>query len=267
MQLNEKTITEAIVTRFYDKFRSAFELDVAIVGAGPSGLTAAYKLASEGFNVAIFERKLSIGGGMWGGGMTYNIIVVQEQGKRILEEMGLNPEPYSEGYYTLDAVEATTTLASKACQAGAKVFTCMSVEDVVIREEKEQKRVNGLVINSSPVEIAGLHVDPLVLHSRFVVEATGHDTEMLKTLVRKNGITLKTPSGGIQGEQSMWADLAENSTVDNTQEVFPGVYVCGMAANACFGSYRMGAIFGGMLLSGEKVAEDIARQLRQKDTA
>jgi thiamine thiazole synthase len=143
----------------------------------------------------------------------------------------------------------------------------MSVEDVVIREEKEQKRVNGLVINSSPVEIAGLHVDPLVLHSRFVVEATGHDTEMLKTLVRKNGITLKTPSGGIQGEQSMWADLAENSTVDNTQEVFPGVYVCGMAANACFGSYRMGAIFGGMLLSGEKVAEDIARQLRQKDTA
>jgi thiamine thiazole synthase len=35
-----------------------------------------------------------------------------------------------------------------------------------------------------------------------------------------------------------------------------------MAANATFGSYRMGPIFGGMLLSGLKVAEQIAAQLR-----
>jgi thiamine thiazole synthase len=35
-----------------------------------------------------------------------------------------------------------------------------------------------------------------------------------------------------------------------------------MAANASFGSYRMGPIFGGMLLSGEKVAAEIAARLR-----
>jgi sulfide-dependent adenosine diphosphate thiazole synthase len=38
--------------------------------------------------------------------------------------------------------------------------------------------------------------------------------------------------------------------------------VCGMAANASFGSYRMGPIFGGMLLSGEKAAKEIAERLK-----
>jgi len=262
MALNEMIITEAILTEYFECFKSCLDLDVAIVGAGPSGLTAAWKLAEKGFKVAIFERKLSIGGGMWGGGITFNYIVVQEESKRILEEAGLTPKKFRDEYYTVDAVAATTTLASKACLAGAKVFNCMSVEDVVLRDVDGQKRVTGLVINSSTVEMAGLHVDPVVLHAKYVIESTGHDVETLKTLVRKNDVRLLTPSGGIEGEQSMWADVAESNTVKNTREVFPGVYVAGMAANATFGSYRMGPIFGGMLLSGEKVAEEIAERLK-----
>jgi thiamine thiazole synthase len=35
-----------------------------------------------------------------------------------------------------------------------------------------------------------------------------------------------------------------------------------MAANAVFGSPRMGAIFGGMLLSGKKAAEIALEKLR-----
>ena len=35
----------------------------------------------------------------------------------------------------------------------------------------------------------------------------------------------------------------------------------GMAANAVFGGHRMGPIFGGMLLSGKKVAQDILARL------
>ena len=36
-----------------------------------------------------------------------------------------------------------------------------------------------------------------------------------------------------------------------------------MAANAVFGSPRMGAIFGGMLLSGKKAAEETLRLLQE----
>jgi thiamine thiazole synthase len=262
MSLEESVVSEAILTEYFKKFQSCLDLDVAIVGAGPSGLTAAWKLGEMGFKVALFERKLSLGGGMWGGGMTWNILVVQEESRHILEEAGLALKEFKPGYFTVDAVAATTTLASKAALGGAQIFNTMSVEDVSLRETEQGKRVTGLVINSSAVEMAGLHVDPLVLNSRYVIDCTGHALEVVKTLVRKNDVRLSTPSGGIMGEQSMWAEVAEQNTFKNTREIFPGVFVAGMAANAGFGSYRMGPIFGGMLLSGEKVARDIAGLLR-----
>ncbi|HEX58824.1 MAG TPA: ribose 1,5-bisphosphate isomerase, partial [Methanomicrobia archaeon] len=43
------------------------------------------------------------------------------------------------------------------------------------------------------------------------------------------------------------------------REVYPGLFVAGMAANAVAGAHRMGAVFGGMLLSGKKVADIILR--------
>jgi ribulose 1,5-bisphosphate synthetase/thiazole synthase len=82
-------------------------------------------------------------------------------------------------------------------------------------------------------------------------------------LQRKNPVTLRTPSGKFQGERSLWAEVAEWSTVENTGEVFPGLYLAGMAVNATMGGYRMGPVFGGMLLSGEKVAGLLLNRLAE----
>jgi thiamine thiazole synthase len=82
-------------------------------------------------------------------------------------------------------------------------------------------------------------------------------------LQKKNEVRLFTETGKIIGERSLWAEVAERDTMNNTREVFPGLYVTGMAANATFGSYRMGPIFGGMLLSGEKAASLIIEELRR----
>jgi len=206
----------------------------------------------------LFERKLSLGGGMWGGGMMFNEIVIQDEAREILDLFGVRTIKYQEGYYTADAIESITTICSKSVQAGATVFNCVSVEDVMIREG----RVTGLVVNWSPVEIAGLHVDPLTIAAINIIDATGHATEVLKVIEKKTDMKLNTPSGKLMGERSMWAEKAEQQTLENTRQICPGVYVAGMSANAAFGGPRMGPIFGGMILSGKKVAELILSSSR-----
>jgi thiamine thiazole synthase len=256
-RLDDIEISRAIIERYTKKLLDNLELDVAIAGAGPAGLTAAYYLAKAGKKVAIFERKLSIGGGMWGGGMMLNEIVVQKHGKDLLEEFGIRTEPFGDIYYTADSIETTTTLCSKAIQAGAQIFNLISIEDVKF----DGKRVQGFVINWSAVQMAKLHVDPLTIACKAAIDATGHDLEVVRVLKRKAGVKLDTPSGDVEGEKPMWAEVGEKGVVKNAKEVFPGMYVAGMAANACYGDYRMGPIFGGMLLSGKKAAELILKDL------
>jgi thiamine thiazole synthase len=262
MKLKDEKITKAIVERYMKKFIDNLNQDVIIAGAGPAGLTTAYYLAKNGYKVSVFERKLSIGGGMWGGGMMFNEIVVGKDGKKILDEFEISSEKYDEGYYTADSVEAISTICSKAVKAGVKIFNCISVEDVMI----DKKGICGVVINWSPVDVAGLHVDPLSVRSKYVVEATGHPLEVLTILEKKVDGNLFTKTGKIMGEKSMNAEIGERTVVENTKEIFNNVYVVGMAANAAFGTNRMGPVFGGMLLSGKKLADILIERLRGENT-
>ena len=255
--LNDVTVTRAISQRFFEKFQSALELDAAIVGAGPSGLVAGRYIAQAGKKVALFESKLSTGGGIWGGGMMFNEIVVQKEATEILDDFGIRYAAFEDGYYTADAVHAAAALAYHATRDGLLIFNGCRVEDVLFREN----RVAGVVILWSPVIAAGLHVDPLSIAATSVLDATGHAAEIVNVAVRKMGISLNTETGGILGERSMWAENAESSVVDKTGEVFPGLHVAGMAAAAVHGGYRMGPIFGGMLLSGRRAAEQILASL------
>lgn len=255
--MNEVTISRAITETFMKDFLDYMEVDVAIAGAGPSGLVCAYYLAKEGFKTAMFERQLRVGGGMPGGGMMFNRVVVQQEAKHIFDEFGINITPYKDNLYIADSLEAISTMCSKVIKAGAKIFNLMSVEDVVIRKDK----IIGAVLNWSTVSWAKLHVDPLAIHSKVLVDATGHDTEVCKVVERKLGPKLKTETGKVCGENSMWAEIGESEIIQNTKEVYPGLVVCGMAANAVFGSPRMGAIFGGMLISGQKAVDVIKKAI------
>jgi thiamine thiazole synthase len=260
MELDEVIITKAIIERFCNKLTAHLETDVAIVGGGPSGLVAGYFLAGAGKKVVLFERKLSVGGGMWGGGMLFNEIVVQKAALPIMKEFGISYREFQKNYYTADSVESISTLTSRAVQAGLTIFNCISAEDVLMRTS----RVTGLVLNWTAVEMAHLHVDPLAARAKFVLDTTGHETAVVRLVQNKVPGKLKTSSGKIEGEKSMWSDKAESLTLRNTREVFPGLYVAGMAANATFGGPRMGPIFGGMLLSGEKVAKMLLQALSSK---
>ncbi len=257
MKIDEIVVSKAIIESYKEKLVNALDVDVAIVGGGPAGLVCAYYLAKEKLKVVLFERKLSIGGGMWGGGIMFNEIVVQKEAKAILDEFDIRTRKYQGDYYLADSVEAVSTLCSKAVKAGAGIFNLLSAEDVLVRN----KRICGLVLNWTAVEMANLHVDPISIRSKFVVDATGHACEVTRIIERKSGIRLKTKTGKIVGEGSMDADFAEKLTISNSKEACAGLYVCGMCANAVFGGPRMGPIFGGMLLSGKKVALEIIKNI------
>ena len=260
MEIDEITISKAITESFMQDFVEAMECEVAIAGAGPAGMTAAYYLAKARVKTVIFERQLHVGGGMPGGGMMFNRIVVQEEGKKLLDEFDVQTREYEQGYYIADSLEAISTICSQAIKAGAKIFNLISVEDVMVREDD---RITGLVLNWSAVSLAGLHVDPLTIRAKMVIDATGHSGEICHIVVNKIGARLRTKTGGVMGEKSMWAEVGEREIIENTKEVYPGLIVAGMAANTVFGSPRMGAIFGGMLLSGERAAEVALEILQQ----
>jgi len=253
----EEKISLAIVERYFKKLREHLAVDVAVVGAGPSGMVAARDLAEAGRKVVVFERKLAPGGGIWGGGMLFNEVVVQKDALPILEDFGIGSRPCGDGRHTVDAVEMAGGLIFGACRAGAVFFNAVSVEDIVFKED----RVAGVVINWSPVTRLEMHVDPLVVTSRAVLDGTGHPSEIAALASRKAGIALATGSGGIMGERPMWVERGEESTVRDTKQLCPGLYVSGMAANNVSGGFRMGPIFGGMLKSGRKAAALILEEL------
>jgi thiamine thiazole synthase len=255
--LDEVIISKGIIETYTRKFINALNVDVAIVGGGPSGIVAGYYLAKAGRKVVLFEKKISIGGGIWGGGMMFNEIVVQDECMEVLSEFEMAPLHYAPGYYTIDSVFTAATLVHKAMQKGLRILNMMVVEDTVIKNDK----VSGLVINWGAVETLKWHVDPLTIHAKLVLDATGHPSNITELLVRKLGVTLNTSTGGIIGEKPMTAEKGERQTVENTKEVYPGLFVSGMAANNVCGGHRMGPIFGGMLLSGKKAAEMMLDQL------
>ncbi len=254
----ESVVSSGIIKSYFDKLDCSLKADAAVVGGGPSGLLAAALIAERGYSVNVYEKNLAPGGGMWGGAMMFNTILIEESAASIAEESGIVLTPGDEGYYLVDSVQATAALINRACRSGARIFNCVSVEDLTFNNNEE---VNGVVINWSPVLQRRMMVDPLMTGAKAVLDATGHPAEICEQLTHKNGVRLSTVSGDVAGERSLNVELGEKNTVEYTGEVYPGLFVSGMSACAVNGGYRMGPVFGGMLLSGSKVAGQMIQRI------
>lgn len=247
---SEKEVTRAILRAFAEELDDYADCDVIIVGAGPSGLVAGRDLSKAGRRVLLIERNNYLGGGFWLGGYLMNKVTVREPAQEILDEIGVPLTKAQDGLYLADGPHACSKLIASACDAGVKVLNMTQIDDLIVRED----RVNGVVVNWTPVEALPRQitcVDPVALESRIVLDATGHDATAVSALARRGVVEL--PGCG-----TMWVEGSEDALVEHTGEVFPGLYACGMAVASVHGLPRMGPTFGGMLLSGTKVARTIA---------
>ncbi len=255
MELEQK-ITRYIVEYASRELVDYSNVDVVIVGAGPSGLTASRYLSESGYKTLVIERRLSFGGGIGGGGMLFHKLVIESSALNILNDFGIRYEEVpNEDLLVVDTAELMAKLAAGALDKGAKIIHGVTVDDIIYR--RDPLRVSGVAIQWTPVLMSGLHVDPLFIDSRVVVDATGHDAEVLTVAARKIPELNFMP----EGERSAYAELGERLVVEKTGKVVDGLYVTGMAVATLYGLPRMGPIFGGMLLSGRRVAELIAEEL------
>jgi thiamine thiazole synthase len=252
-KVSESQITRAIVSEFNKWFQDYIVSDVIVVGGGPSGLVAARDLAGKGFKTLVIESNNYIGGGFWIGGYLMNILTFRAPSQEMLDELKIPYREAEKGLFIADGPNACSKLISAACDAGAKILNMTKFDDVVLR----YKRVEGAVINWTPVSSlprAITCVDPVSLESKVVIDATGHDAWVCRSLEKRNLITLKTFG-------PMDVATSEDLVVENTGEIFPGLFVCGMAVSTAYGIPRMGPTFGGMLLSGRKAAKLIEEQV------
>src|SRR3989338_9752396 len=173
--IKESEVTKTIVRGFMNDFLEYADSDVIVVGGGPCGATAAMLLAREGIKTLIIEKDIKPGGGMWQGGMLFPKMVVEEPANLFLESFGIKLKK-EEDVYTADSYYVSSKLLSLAFEYGAKMFNSVRVQDVIYREDG----IKGVVVNWDQVaHLTANCVDPLSLESKIVIDATGHNAEVV----------------------------------------------------------------------------------------
>lgn len=258
--IRESTVSRAMTSRYFKDLDKYAESDIVIVGAGSSGLTAAYILAKSrpDLKIAIIEANVAVGGGCFLGGQLFSSMVLRKPADIFIKELGLEYE--DEGNYIV--VKHAALFITKLCSAvlalpNVKLFNATCVEDLITRPTPDGKvRVAGVVTNWT---LVSMHhddqscMDPNTINAKVIISCTGHDGPMgafcVKRLVSQ-GLIKRNLMGCLD------MNLAEDAIVKNTREVFPGLVVAGMELSECDSANRMGPTFGAMVLSGVKAAEE-----------
>jgi thiamine thiazole synthase len=196
--------------------------------------------------VTVIEKRLAPGGGIWGGAMAMNDVVVQDEALPVLDAAGVRAQACGAGLHVVDSAEMACGLCLHAIRSGAILLNLTLLEDLCLRGN----RVNGVVVNRTRVSDS-LPIDPIVLSASAVIDATGHEAAAVQPL-RKRGLL---DAACVLQEAPMDACAGEAFVVERVAEIYPGLWVTGMTVTATFGGPRMGPIFGGMLLSGKRAAE------------
>ncbi|MGC9130060.1 MAG: FAD-dependent oxidoreductase [Pyrobaculum sp.] len=169
------------------------KFDVAVVGAGPAGLAAAYRLASSGFKVVVLERGREPGAKELYGGRIYaywldkylpefrkdapvDRWVRKERVSFLTEDKALTVElavtQKEKTSFVAPLVSFVSWLSKLVQGAGAKIVTEVTV-DALVKDEKGK--------------VTGVQSGPDVLQAEYVIDAEGVN----RLLLERAGIVKK----------------------------------------------------------------------------
>jgi len=265
-------LTSASSPDFTD-LHSHAESDIAIIGAGSCGLSAAYTLSKlrPDLRIALIEAGVAPGGGAWLGGQLFSAMVLRKPADVFLRDVGVPFEDEGEYVVVKHAALFTSAILERVLRSGGvKLFNATAVEDLITRPCEEGEggvRVAGVVTNWT---LVAMHhgdqscMDPNTINAPVVISTTGHDGPFGAFSVKRL-VSMKRLEE-LEGMRGLDMLRAEDAIVKNTREVVPGLIVGGMELAEIDGANRMGPTFGAMVLSGVKAAEEALRvfDLRKK---
>ena len=280
--IRESTVSRAMTSRYFKDLDKFAVSDVIIVGAGSSGLSAAYVIAKNrpDLKVCIIESSVAPGGGSWLGGQLFSAMVMRKPAHLFLQELEIPYEDEGDYVVVKHAALFISTVLSKVLQLpNVKLFNATCVEDLVTRPptEKGEVTVAGVVTNWTLVTQA--HGTQCCMDPN-VIGLAGYKNDGTRDLSQKHGVILSTtghdgPFGAfcakrivdidqnqkLGGMKGLDMNHAEHDVVIHSG-AYAGVdnmYFAGMEVAELDGLNHMGPTFGAMALSGVHAAEQILK--------
>jgi digeranylgeranylglycerophospholipid reductase len=184
------------------------DCDIAVVGGGPAGLSAAYTAARSGARVILFEKDESIAHNIRTSGVTW----IEE-----IEKLGITSEHYNpiKNYCFISPSNEVTVRGSTAKSCVLNVRSAFQHLAFLAAEAGSQIMVKSNVINvivDSNNRISGLKATTpkgdIIIGSKLVIDASGFNS----SIARRLGIVNEWRRYGVGAEYECYCEKVDTET-------------------------------------------------------